>query len=70
MCRSYRTCKKDYSSNSSICTCENGKHLKNIADDSKIECDEFIYVLEYMEYISYCINKCGKDYINKCVNKF
>ena len=45
-CKKYCTCEKEYSSSSSMCICENGKYLKSIADDSKIVCDEIIYVVD------------------------
>ena len=30
----------------STCICENGKYLKSIVDDSKIGCDEIIYIMD------------------------
>ena len=36
-------CIKDYSWNPSMCNCENSKHSKHIADDSRIGCDEIMY---------------------------
>ena len=33
---------KDYIWNLSTCSCENGKYLANIMDDSAITCDEII----------------------------
>ena len=45
-CKNYRRCKKDYSWNLTTCICENGKYLKSIVDDSKIVCDEIIYVMD------------------------
>ena len=44
-CKNICMCKKDYSWNSSICICKKGKHLKIIGDNSKIACDEIIYVI-------------------------
>ena len=44
-CENYRMWKKDYSWNHSTCVCENDKYLKSIVDDSKIVCDEIIYVM-------------------------
>ena len=41
-CKSYLTCKKDYSWNLSTCICENGKYLKSVLDDSKILCNGII----------------------------
>ena len=32
----YSVCKKDYSWNPDICSCENGKYLASIIDDSMI----------------------------------
>ena len=40
------TCKKYYSWNPSTCICENDKYLKRLVDDSKIMCDEIIYVID------------------------
>ena len=40
------TYKKDYSWNPSTCICENDKYLKRFVDDSKIVCDEIIYVID------------------------
>ena len=45
-CKSYRTCKKDYSWNPSTFICEKSKYLKRIADTSVIECDEIIFVMD------------------------
>ena len=45
-CKNYRTCKKDYSWDPSICICENIKYLKKVADTSVIECDEVITVMD------------------------
>ena len=45
-CKNYRTCSKDYSWNPSKYICENGKYLKNIADDSKIARDEVINTMD------------------------
>ena len=35
-------CEKDYIWNPSTCSCENGKYLASIMDDSAIMCDEII----------------------------
>ena len=35
-------CEKDYIWNPAICSCENGKYLAIIIDDSVITCDEII----------------------------
>ena len=35
-------CKKDYIWNPATCSCENGKYLARIIDDSVITCDEII----------------------------
>ena len=45
-CKNYHKCKKIYSWNPSTCTCENSKCLKSIVGDSKIVCDEIIYVMD------------------------
>ena len=42
----YRKCKKDYSWNHSKCICQNVKHLKHIADDSLVMCDEIKYDMD------------------------
>ena len=39
-------CKKEYVCNPSTCTCENGKCLANIMNDSAITYDEIIYTEE------------------------
>ena len=39
-CKKFRTCKEDYSWNSSTCICENVNNLKSIADISTNVCDE------------------------------
>ena len=44
----WRECKnnifeKDYVWNPATCSCENGKYLASILDDSVIICDEIIY---------------------------
>ena len=38
--------KKDYSWNPSICTCENKKHLKCIADYAVVVCDDIVNVTD------------------------
>ena len=43
-CKSYRACKRHYSWNPSTCICANSKYLKSKVDDSKILCDEIIYL--------------------------
>ena len=45
-CKMYCTCKKNYSWDSSTCICENGRHLRSIADTSVIACYEIIYVMD------------------------
>ena len=47
-CRGKKCCtfKKDYSWNSSTCIFENGKYLRIIVHNSKIVCDEIIYVMD------------------------
>ena len=39
--KKYHLCKKDYIWNPVICSCENGKYLASIIDDSVLTCDEF-----------------------------
>ena len=41
-CKKRHICKKDYIWNSAICSCENGKYLASIMDDSVIICEEII----------------------------
>ena len=45
-CKRYYACKKDYSWNPNTCICENSKCLKRIADESAIECNEIINVMD------------------------
>ena len=45
-CKNYRKYKNDYSWNPNTCACENSRYLKSIADDSKIVCNEIIYVMD------------------------
>ena len=45
-CKNYQICKNDYNWNPSKCICENGKYLKTIADNSKIEWDEIMYIMD------------------------
>ena len=45
-CKNYRTCKKDNSWNPGTSVCDNGKYLKSTADDSKVVCDEIIYIMD------------------------
>ena len=45
-CKNYHKCKKDYSSNPSICIYENSEYLKSIADTSVIVYDEIIDVMD------------------------
>ena len=40
-CKKY-ICEKDYICNPATCSCENGKYLASIIDDSVISCDEII----------------------------
>ena len=42
----YGKCKKDYSCNPSTCICKNSKYLKHISDESVIEVDEIITVMD------------------------
>ena len=43
--KNYNKCKKDYSWNPRSCVCENSKYSKHIVNDSRIVCDEIIYVM-------------------------
>ena len=45
-CKNYRTCKKDYSLNSSTCIWDNSKYLRSIANTSVIKYDEIITVVD------------------------
>ena len=40
--KKHHGCDKDYIWNPTTCTCENGKYLASISDDSVITCDEII----------------------------
>ena len=40
--KEHNACKTDYIWNPAICSCENGKYMGNIIDDSLITCDRFI----------------------------
>ena len=42
------SCKKYYSSNSSVCICEYSKYLTSIDDDSVIVWDEIINLTDYV----------------------
>ena len=44
-CKNYHKCKMNYGWNPCKCVCENGKYLKSFNDNSKIVCDEIIYVM-------------------------
>ena len=41
-CKTRHVCEKDYVWNPATCSCENGKYLANIVDDSVIMCGEVI----------------------------
>ena len=41
-CKKPHVCKKYYIWNPATCSCENGKYLASIMDDSAITCDEII----------------------------
>ena len=41
-CKKHNICEKDYILNPATCSCENGKYLVNIMDDSVITCDKII----------------------------
>ena len=40
--KEHYVCKKDYIWNPATCSCENGKYLASIIDDSVVSCDEII----------------------------
>ena len=40
--KKHHICEKEYIRNRAICSCQNGKYLANIMDDSVITCDEII----------------------------
>ena len=54
-CKKCHVCEKDYIWNPAACSCENGKYLASIMDDSAIMCDE---VIEWYD-------KRNKNYFNK-----
>ena len=41
-CKKHNICEADYIRNPARCSCENGKYLASIIDDSMITCDEII----------------------------
>ena len=41
-CKKHHKCEKDYIWNPATCSCENGKYLASIMNDSAIMCHEFI----------------------------
>ena len=41
-CKKRHVCEKDYTWNPASCSCNNGKYLANIMDDSVLRCDEII----------------------------
>ena len=41
-CKKHHVCEKDYIWNPNTCSCQNGKYLASIMDDSAITCDEII----------------------------
>ena len=41
-CKSRHECEKDYAKNPATCSCENGKYLATIMDDSAITFDQII----------------------------
>ena len=45
-CKKHYLREKDYISNPAICSCENGKYLARIIDNSVVTCDEVIDVEE------------------------
>ena len=38
--KKHNVCEKDYIWNPGTCTCDNGKYLQSMTDDSVITCDE------------------------------
>ena len=42
MCKKHHLCEKDYIWNPTTCSCENGKYLASINDNSVGTCDEII----------------------------
>ena len=44
--KQYDTCKKDYSWNSSTCTCKKSRHLKSTVDNLVIAFNEIISVMD------------------------
>ena len=45
-CKKHHICERDYVRNLAACTCENGKPIASIMDDSGIICDQIIDVKE------------------------
>ena len=45
-CKKRHACEKDYVWNPATWSCENGKYLASVIDDSMISCDEIINVME------------------------
>ena len=41
-CKKRHVCEQDYVWNPATCSCENGKYLANIMDDSAVTCDKII----------------------------
>ena len=41
-CKNCHECEKDYAKNPATCSCENGKYLATIMDDSAITFDQII----------------------------
>ena len=41
-CKNRHECEKDYAKNPATCSCENGKYLATIMDDSAITFDQII----------------------------
>ena len=62
-CKNYFTCKKDYSSNSSTCICENSKYLNNVVDTSVTEYHEIIIAIATNGSINSHRNKVRDCYI-------
>ena len=68
-CKNYDNCNKnkDYSWNPSTCICENDKYLNSIADNSVIQCDQTITVMDIISTKN--TNPTANKYYNYSFNK-
>ena len=66
-CKKHHICEKDYVWNPATCTCENGKYLASIMDDSGIICDEIIDVQEINFNVKNITCKTQNFYIFTCL---